>query len=421
MRFRGLTVTLLLLLAGLALSVRTALADPRVETEVDFEFGERLIVEATFQEADEIAEARIFLRPEAENRTRIAPLDIDFDGRARYVHDLREDPFPPFSNIHVWYQLTLRDGEEVTMASESRYYFDDRHDWESLESDHFVAHWYEGDVVFAQQVIDRAEEGLDTIGQMLGIEIEERWNEEGDPAKVAIYVYASATELQSALLLGSPTWVAGHANPELRVVLVSLNPEDVAAPIEMDRQIPHETAHIMLHKLTGIGYVNLPAWLNEGIASFSELDSNPDYRLFLRDAYQSDSLIPIESLCHGFPRDASHVLLAYAQSESLTGYLIDHHGTSGLKRLISEYADGKSCTVGAQAALGLTLDQLERAWRQDTFAENVLWLALEEMSPYLFLLGAMIAPLLTVAVLGRKGRSPSRPEQAPLEETETAK
>ena len=94
--------------------------------------------------------------------------------------------------------------------------------------------------------------------------------------------------------MGGSTWVAGHANPDLGVVLVSIAPGENQS-MEMERQIPHELAHVLLYRLTGPAYANLPNWLTEGIASQVEGYPNADYTQVLTASAQT------KPCCHHRP------------------------------------------------------------------------------------------------------------------------
>jgi hypothetical protein len=186
-------------------------------------------------------------------------------------------------------------------------------------------------------------------------------------------------------------------------MVVSL-PRGPEQHLEMERQIPHELMHLLLYQWLGVGYGNLPAWLNEGLASVAELYPNPDYLTLLSKANDEDKLLPITSLCQTFPRDASGAFLAYAQATSFTRYLHQQYGSTGLEKLARAYADGLSCERGVQTALDSTLPQLERSWRGEAFREDALLQVLTNLAPWLVLLLALVVPLSFV-LLGSKRKS----------------
>lgn len=156
--------------------------------------------------------------------------------------------------------------------------------------------------------------------------------------------------------------MAGHADPELGVMVVSL-PPGPGQQMETERQVPHELMHILLYQKLGQDYADLPTWLQEGLASLNETYPNPDYMTVLQDAAKKGSILSMNSLCRGFPAEASKFFQSYAQADSFTRFLYDAYGSEGLQALIQAYANGVECERGAEMGLGKTLTQLDAQWQ----------------------------------------------------------
>ena len=80
-------------------------------------------------------------------------------------------------------------------------------------------------------------------------------------------------------------------------------PESPERQLLAEQRIPHELMHIFLFNSTPLGYKNIPVWLTEGLASLAELYSNPDYPIVLEEAVKDEGLLPMSTLCGGFPRN----------------------------------------------------------------------------------------------------------------------
>jgi hypothetical protein len=178
---------------------------------------------------------------------------------------------------------------------------------------------------------------------------------------MVIFIYSSEEDLQSTLTFIGQNWVSGYADPARGSIVVAL-PNAVDQPLEIQRLIPHEVAHILLYRFMGAEFEYLPAWLNEGIASQMEIYTLPEYDLVLDRAYEEKDLIPTVHLCEAFPPDGDLALLAYAQSDSLVEYIQSKYGIPGLQALIYTYDQGVSCEQGVEIALGITLQKLEKDW-----------------------------------------------------------
>ena len=383
----------LLLLPTLVLAPVLAQAE-QVESSADYEYGAEISFTGKFKSKVPIEKAQLFFRAGSTSDTRSGEASLSDDGTFTYVYDLTKDPLRAFSPIEYWFELTLAGGKTTTGPKNTIVYEDNRFAWDQRERSPFVAHWYQGDTAFAQDILDVADLSLKNAQTLLPLSL---------TSPVDIYAYANAKDMRDILQSFSKSWIGAHADPDLGVMVLSL-PEGPEQRLEMERQIPHELMHILLFDMIGASYVNLPAWLSEGLASVGELYPNPDYLVLLENSHNKGSLPSMKSLCRSFPRDASGVFLAYAQSASFTRYLHQRFGSSGMERLVRQYADGLDCERGIEAALGIPLTQLEREWRKDVFGENIYLTALNNLLPWLVLLLVIaIVPVGFVVAGKRRG------------------
>ena len=375
---------IILVCVGLLIGLpQAALAQSTIQMNdvgVTYTFGEQITFSAKIQAQSAIQEVYLFFQAEGDQNTRTVPLTIAADGSANYTYLIQNGLLRPFSHLFFWYHMTLANNGTYDSP---RYYFqydDNRYPWQVLEGSNIRIHWYSGDVSFGQAALDAAVSGYQTIQTLIPVT-------GTDP--VDIYVYATADDVQNTLSLGGYTWVGGHASPDLGVVLVSIAPGETQG-IEMERQIPHELAHVLLYRLAGKNYANLPTWLSEGIASQAEQYPNSDYEQMLSVAKQKKTLIRISDLCGPFPMDASGAILAYAESDSFTRYLNSHFGTSSMRALIQAYSDGLACEQGPSRALGVSLSQLDSDWRGETFGSTGSGNAVQNFLPYILLFAIML-------------------------------
>ncbi len=375
------------------------------DQDVTFRFGEQITFRATIITDPPVDEVLLFFRPDGPYDTHTKRVPIDASGQAVYIHELAQDPVPPFSTIHYWFQLETLSGEAQVSSSDSFDYIDNRFEWRILQDPPFRVFWYNGDAIFAQQVADTAQTGLRQLSDMLS---DESFDLTAALAgkSLDIYVYSAISDLQSALSVGGPTWIAGHADPELGVALVSLPPGPEQA-LEIERQVPHEITHILLYTRYGPGYHSLPVWLNEGMASVSEFYRNLNYQILLDNAVENDIMIPLEDLCDGFPAGASRVIQAYAESTDFTRYLVQEYGNRDLRALFQAYADGKSCQRGVEEVYGTSLTELEREWRSAELGEDTL----ANLMPWFALPVIILGPLILITVLfARRSRPRTQPD-----------
>ncbi len=332
-----------------------------VEIDINHIFGEQIDIHAKFEPGGNINNIVIYIETENKNLLVGETLTPTSFGEIYYIYRLSHYSIRAFSELLIWFKIETLNGIVHTIQPFSYLYDDNRFTWQSITTDEFTVLWYKDDPDIGQKITTTAYEGLSRINTLIKVP---------SPEGIKIYAYANLSDLQDTLKFSgeATSWVAGHASPDLGIIVISLpnNPEEL---VEVRRQIPHELAHILLYQKVGTAYTNLPHWLNEGLASISELTSNPNYQILLKKAYEKDMLIPIENLCDGFPTDAANFQLAYAEAFAFTRYLHDTYGLEMMENLIQAYIKDQSCEQAVQATYQQPLSGLEDDWKQAEFSE----------------------------------------------------
>ena len=366
-------------LIGIMIHSNSVLAQgisPILEHQVSHKFSELLTFEAVLAPNIEAEKVEVFFSSQGSANTQVETVEIRDQNYVSLFYSLaEEDPLRAFAPVQYRFVVTLKNGEMLQSEEFEFFYEDNRYRWEELVEGSFRVHWYAGTSAFGQDVLDTAQFGADALQDLIELPI---------PEKLEIYVYARSSDLRQALDLSGQPWLAGHANPDLVVVLISVAPGP-EENLEMEREVPHEVAHAMLFEKVGDNYAKIPPWLNEGIASLAELYPNPDYQHILQGAASSDSLIPLAELCRDFPNDTAGAGLAYAQSNSFTRYLSRVYGPSGLIQLVEAYADGASCEDGPAIALGQPLSSIEQTWMGSAASANPSLNAFVQLLPWILI------------------------------------
>lgn len=395
-------IVLLCALFVLSSALTPAIAQaPELESSASYQFGESITFQAILRSDRPIQAATIFFQAENDTRTNLGDVQVtpleDSRYQLTFTHLMSFYALRPFAQVEFRWEIDFNEKESFTSPKYSFVYKDNRFDWQQLEEKPFRVFWYQGDKAFAQSILDTAQQGLKQLERILSLSA---------PEQLDIYVYNDTSALLQALNPAGPSWVSGHADPDLGVILVAI-PAGTEQRQDIEQRIPHELAHIALYQATGLGYYNLPTWLNEGLASLVEIYPNQDYQVLLEHATETDSLLPMQSLCNGFPRDASSALLSYAQAASFTRYLYDRFGSAKINELVNSYANGVSCENGIQSTLGITLTQLESQWRREGLKQNVALEVFQNLLPWLALLVLILGTPL-VLVIYRLSTSPKK-------------
>jgi tetratricopeptide (TPR) repeat protein len=102
----------------------------------------------------------------------------------------------------------------------------------------------------------------------------------------------------------TPAWAAGNYDGRIRMAVGGSIPAG-----ELERVATHELAHAFI---AAAAPRRLPAWLNEGLASYLE---SSDHRWAAATVRQSSAIVPLESLVDGFNGlDREQAQAAYAES-----------------------------------------------------------------------------------------------------------
>ena len=320
-----------------------------------------------------------------------------------YAYSMAGKNVPPFALITYWWEVRLESGEAHRSEEQLLYYAENRYDWRVVGGKQnnmsWEVFWVQGDVAFGQAALNTAMKALDELSLELRTP---------PPGVIRVFIYPSEEDLRSALNLAGYDWAGGQARPELGVILAGI-PDNPAAPGEMERLIPHELAHLLVFEATGQRLGQVPPWLDEGLATLSELRPDPSRQALVEQALAQDSLFPLEALCAPFPTDENAARLAYAQSASLVEYLREEKGSQVIRDLLVAYANNASCASGVNQVLDTSLEGIDAAWRahltrQGTLdvspSNSALWIGLWLLTVLL------VAPL--AGVLRRRNSEPGK-------------
>jgi hypothetical protein len=261
----------------------------------------------------------------------------------------RRGSMPP--GAVIWWRWRVVDdlGQEYRTPREETVFTDDRFEWESHTAGNVTYNWYAGGPDFGRRIADGVTDGLVTLD--LGKEL---------VAPIRVFVYESAQDVQGAVLFAQ-AWTGGLAYVNHNIILIAVNPDDFG------QQLPgvvHELAHLLVREVTFNCFGDMPTWLNEGLAVYSEGGLAEFLQRALDEAVANDDLISLRSLNSSFPAADTGASLSYALSYTLVDYLIATHGWPKMQELLGVFAEGSTDEKAIQQVYGLDYDGLEGVWRQ---------------------------------------------------------
>ena len=220
---------------------------------------------------------------------------------------------PPGAKLWWRWHYTDVNGSESVSEKKSLTWLDTIHDWQTVTSGLLNLHWYSGDQAFAKDLLDAAVIGLSRLQNDAGLQPDE---------PLQLYIYASTNDMKDAILY-EPSWTGGMAYPEHNIVIIGISQRD----LDWGRTtIAHELTHVLVGHLTFSCLGDVPTWLNEGLAVYSEGRLDPGAEAQLAEAIQNDQLLSVRSLSGGFSEVPSKAYLSYSQSYSIVKFLIESYG-----------------------------------------------------------------------------------------------
>ncbi|MCD6299936.1 MAG: peptidase MA domain-containing protein [Dehalococcoidales bacterium] len=271
---------------------------------------------------------------------------------AEWTWDMRKTGgLPPGSMVTYWWTVADASGGSAETVPCQVEFNDARYPWLSLTEGRVTIYWYQGDDSFARELMAVAQQALTRL----------QGNTGAYPEKpVKIYVYASAQDLQGAMIYPQE-WTGGVAFTRYGTIAIGISPQNLNWG---KRAIAHELTHLVIHQMTLNPYNYLPTWLDEGLAMSTEGALQPQFVDALYRAVAEDRLITVRSLSSPFSAYASQATLAYAQSYSLVEFLIGNYGQSKMLELLNTFREGSGYDAALEKVYGFDMDGLDALWRE---------------------------------------------------------
>lgn len=309
----------------------------------------------------------------------------------------RSGSLPPGTTI--WWQWEIEDANGGVLLTERQEQTirDERSSWRSISQNGINVEWIEGSEAFAQGILDTADESLGRISESMGVP---------RPEAISLFVYPDAQSVRDALVYSSE-WAGGVAFPDYGITILGIAP----GQDEWQNQVvPHELAHLVVGTVTFNCYgVDLPTWLNEGLARFAENYVSP-YDLEQLDLALAEERLPsLRSQANGFSAYGGSASLSYTQGHIVVKYLIDEYGAEKMNELLNTVQEGSQIDDALEQVYGFDTDGLDAQWRGTTGYEATPTSAADALA-----LEATATMIPTIALANPlAGQASSTPEPTP--------
>lgn len=273
---------------------------------------------------------------------------------AQWVWDMRRTgELPPGTEVTYWVTVSDNSGRKDETLPGTISFDDSRYEWKTLQEGQVTLFWYSGDDTFGVELMAAAQTALTKLADNTGASL---------TSAVKLYIYASAADLQGAMI-NPQDWTGGVAYSQYGTIAIGINP---TTELEWgERTISHELTHLVTFQVTANPYSDLPNWLTEGLAMYSEGPLTSDFVATLSIAETSQSLISVRSLCSQFSAYTNQALLAYAESFEIVSYLINEYGRDKMFELLSVFKQGSGYDDAINSVYGFDMDALNSLWQTE--------------------------------------------------------
>ncbi|MBN1690344.1 MAG: peptidase MA domain-containing protein [Dehalococcoidia bacterium] len=352
---RQITIILLLLICLTPASVSAASDIRLLDSSTEADFPNLLTFRVKAASADTIT--RIRLRYEVDKKV-YAPTFAEAWPELQPAHnvettwswDMRKGILPPGARVTYWWVIEDASGNRLTTPKKVISFDDTRHQWQKVSDQNINIYWYRGSRSFAGELLKAATDAKERLERDTGVTLEQ---------PVHIYIYANYSDLRDSIV--SPDeWTGGVAYRGFTIISIGISTNNLAWG---KKAVAHELGHLMTQQVTVSPYGETrPYWLDEGLAMHAEGEQSEVDREELRSSIEDGRIATLQSLTSPFPADSQQAYFAYAQSQSVTEYLIKNHGRDNIRRLLVLLNDGYSMDDALTTVYGFDLSGLDDAW-----------------------------------------------------------
>ncbi len=277
---------------------------------------------------------------------------------AGWTWEMRQSgSLPPGAQLWWRWRITDANGKETLTETQTVTWLDNIHKWQTMSQGEFLRlHWYAGDQAFATDLLQAAAAGLQFNETQSGLKAD---------APIDLYIYANTDDLKQAILY-EPSWIGGQAFSDQNIVIIGISTSELDWGKDA---IVHELTHVLVGHLTFSCLSDVPAWLNEGLAVYSEGKLDAASQTQLEDAIRNNTLLSVRSLSGEFSEVPDKANLSYSESYSITKFLIETYGQEKMTSLLVALRDGLTADEALTQTYGFGVEGLEDAWRKSIGAQ----------------------------------------------------
>lgn len=259
---------------------------------------------------------------------------------------------PPGTLITYNFEVEDTEGNLLETEPEGFVYIDTRFEWEEVEDGPITVAYHGPVKQRAEIILDAMTQTLALVGPLVGADTAE---------PIRVTMYNNTLEMLEALPPGSTTIrreliTEGQAFTNIGTLLV-LGSGRLARGTAS-----HEMTHILTHRAGDSAFRSVPAWLDEGLAEFGNVDPSLSYTVAVEFAIETDRLLHLTSM-PVLPGDPEDVIIFYGQARSIVRFMVGVYGPDPMTELMRLLKSGEQMDDALRATYGVDRLGLENQWR----------------------------------------------------------
>ena len=340
--------------------LRAQTAPSIVSTTQQINFPADISFSALVENGDQLSEAILFYRvlPEGPITRQVAEISSgDVTRLSASIPTVGMGTWIPAGSTIEWHwRLTDRNGVSLDTDHELFQYDDPRYEWVPIEDERLVLFYYGDNRGTAERLHREGSDVIDQMSALLGVELD---------FQARVYMWANPADADGVERVESQGFEEQVITGGTRVLADLVHMFQPTTWV-----VRHELTHI-LTKIAGEGGIgNIPAWLDEGTATYSETDWRARRGAALNFAIETDQLFSVRGLTSS-ANEPGRVDIFYGQSGDIVTYLITTFGEESFADLFSVFKRGSTVDNALEEVYGLDRDSLTNAYRSFVGLEDL--------------------------------------------------
>lgn len=260
--------------------------------------------------------------------------------------------------------------------------------WKQRASNQIKIFYHPGDEENVSGVLRAIESAVPDLEEKLGVAL---------PYLPRVFLASSQEEFDRVTGGSLPTWSQGVSFPKMGTIV--LKSPSFSHDIETcHRTAVHELVHLMIARKSG---VNVPRWLNEGLALMLSGEGPGKPLMPLSRALWSGRLLLLMSVERVDSYSHSQAELAYLQSYHATEFLLKQYGWETLRSLLTALGEGLTWEEALFDNIETDQAGFEAFWLA-SLEESYRWMILLDSQLYIFVGMTLLVLVAGIAVIRRR-------------------